>query len=922
MIICDSRFPRYFTFREDALYCEDRIIRHIEPAASYQLELQRLNNFTIEQCFIDNRRLHFYHAVGKNNPSDIRFFVRAVVYPGQNSTDICTKSYIETEVSRILTDILDALEILRISKPDTDCNHVFISFLQVLELDLDAMEKILIALYEKHVQRVRKSRVASAEIKFVCQCVQGLPRPIRVVLSSVSGFVTKFDVYQEMRDAMGIQKLTALTLPPGELHNQPVLSLYKTKESIQPKRYKAHLLGTTYIYDFPQILVMALKKQWLKYERISGAKSPSKMLHCAELILEGGKLVETYRPPGSNTIGMVAWKVEAFTPEYPEGRQFILVGNDITFNIGSFGPEEDELFFKASEYARVLGIPRVYISANSGARIGLAQEVLESFKIAWIDENAPSKGFEYLYLDESDYLLMKDSVNVTLVSHHGQSRYRIDAIIGKSHGLGVENLQGSGLIAGETSRAYRDIFTLTLVTCRSVGIGAYLVRLGQRAIQVESTPIILTGAGALNKVLGREVYSSNIQLGGTQIMHRNGVSHLVAANDLEGAIQMFNWMSYVSKKQNEPLPVLLSNDWIGRDIKVPIPTADSYDPRILLCGRTDDLGQWMDGFFDKDSFTETLSGWAKGVVVGRARLGGIPIGAICVETRSTEQTTLADPANQNSTEHVEIQAGQVWYPNSAFKTAQAIRDFNYGEQLPLIIFANWRGFSGGQGDMFKEILKFGADIVDSLREYRQPVFIYLIGELRGGAWVVLDPSINPEMMEMYCSENSRGGVLEPEGVVEIKFRKPQLLKTIERLDRVYKELKLEPHLDNNQPQKLKEREDRILSVYSQVSVEFADLHDRPGRMQAKKVVEKIIPWTHSRTHFYWRLLLRVSEQKVIREISKADETIAWKAARDLVAQWFTEDISAKSSKETQDQDRVQWLNSDTSLIFSKISQLQ
>jgi acetyl-CoA carboxylase / biotin carboxylase 1 len=45
-----------------------------------------------------------------------------------------------------------------------------------------------------------------------------------------------------------------------------------------------------------------------------------------------------------------------------------------------------------------------------------------------------------------------------------------------------------------------------------------------------------------------------------------------------------------------------------------------------------------------------------------------------------------------------MEAGQVWYPNSAHKTAQAIFDFNR-EQLPLLIFANWRGFSGGQQDM-------------------------------------------------------------------------------------------------------------------------------------------------------------------------------------------------------------------------------
>ena len=38
------------------------------------------------------------------------------------------------------------------------------------------------------------------------------------------------------------------------------------------------------------------------------------------------------------------------------------------------------------------------------------------------------------------------------------------------------------------------------VTCRALGIGAYLVRLGQRVIQVENSHIILTGATALNKV--------------------------------------------------------------------------------------------------------------------------------------------------------------------------------------------------------------------------------------------------------------------------------------------------------------------------------------------------------------------------------------------------------------------------------------
>ena len=71
---------------------------------------------------------------------------------------------------------------------------------------------------------------------------------------------------------------------------------------------------------------------------------------------------------------------------------------------------------------------------------------------------------------------------------------------GASEGLGVENLRGSGMIAGESSQAYNEIPTISYVTCRTIGIGAYLVRLGQRTIQHEQSHIILTGAGALNKV--------------------------------------------------------------------------------------------------------------------------------------------------------------------------------------------------------------------------------------------------------------------------------------------------------------------------------------------------------------------------------------------------------------------------------------
>jgi len=125
--------------------------------------------------------------------------------------------------------------------------------------------------------------------------------------------------------------------------------------------------------------------------------------------------------------------VKLLTPEYPNGRQIILIANDITYEGGSFGPSsdlcffffsllscaecsfckgEDALFKQASQLAREEGIPRLYVSANAGARIGLADEMLREFQVAWKDEQDPSKGFDYLFLSPEAATRLKNSVKV------------------------------------------------------------------------------------------------------------------------------------------------------------------------------------------------------------------------------------------------------------------------------------------------------------------------------------------------------------------------------------------------------------------------------------------------------------------------------------------------------------------------------
>lgn len=46
---------------------------------------------------------------------------------------------------------------------------------------------------------------------------------------------------------------------------------------------------------------------------------------------------------------MVVWRCKVQTHEYPMGRSFILVANDITHIGGSFSPEEDDVYEKVTK---------------------------------------------------------------------------------------------------------------------------------------------------------------------------------------------------------------------------------------------------------------------------------------------------------------------------------------------------------------------------------------------------------------------------------------------------------------------------------------------------------------------------------------------------------------------------------------------
>lgn len=185
--------------------------------------------------------------------------------------------------------------------------------------------------------------------------------------------------------------------------------------------------------------------------------------------------------------------------------------------------------------------------------------------------------------------------------------------------------------------------------------------------------------------------------------------------------------------------------------------------------------------------------------------------------------------------------------------------------------------------MYGEILKYGAQIVDALVDYKHPIFVYIPpnGELRGGSWVVVDPVINKNKMEMYADTQSRGGILEPPGIVEVKYRKPQQLEAMRRCDDKLKEL--DPVKDAEQ---IATRETQLLPLYTSIAEHFADLHDRAERMKQVGVIRQALEWKNARRFFYWRVKRRVLEDHLAGKMQGADSRFSYATALEQIQQWL------------------------------------
>ncbi|KAM0679388.1 acetyl-coenzyme-A carboxylase [Binucleata daphniae] len=417
-----------------------------------------------------------------------------------------------------------------------------------------------------------------------------------------------------------------------------------------------------------------------------------------------------------------------------DSMQFIVIMNDISVYNGSFSMEEDIFYTLMIREASTDNMPFVNISCNSGARIGLYDDVKQN-----------------IVLTKEGYFI-KQIGGILQNQGTGDVCSKTVSVYGNET-TGSENLSYSGLIAKETCFAYNKTLVISYVTGISVGIGAYVNKLGQRIIQKHDSAIILTGFQAINTLLQTSKYKNNCEIGGKEIMTKNGNSHLIVQNDYEGVCEIIAWIDYFYNSRTKKYK---STDKSSKKIDcVKEHDKTSYFLQMYENTKVKDENQAeneiIERIIDQNTFKEYKKEYAKNILIGRGKINGISIGIISSysETEKTCKNVLNVEASN--------------------KIAQSISDFDK-EGLDILILANYKGFSGDQEEMKNNILREGSLIVEKLAVCRTKVLIYVVphGEVRGGSWVVFDKKINPNI-KIAAHPYSEIGILQPDALSKLKF---------------------------------------------------------------------------------------------------------------------------------------------------------
>jgi acetyl-CoA carboxylase carboxyltransferase component len=316
--------------------------------------------------------------------------------------------------------------------------------------------------------------------------------------------------------------------------------------------------------------------------------------------------------------------------------------------------------------------------------------------------------------------------------------------------IGINDSGGARIQEGVRSLAgYADIFERNILASGVIpqisaifgpcaGGAVYSPALTDFIVMSEKTSyMFVTGPKVTRTVTGEDI--SEDDLGGPYIhSSKSGVTHFVSENEEEGMMLIRKLLSYLPSNNLEDPPLSDCQDPINRKEDtlneiIPEDPNKPYDVKNIIYGMV-----------DEGEFLEVQQEFARNMVIGFARMNGMPVGIV---------------ANQP------LYLAGVLDIDGSRKAARFVR-FCDAFNIPIITLVDVPGFLPGSGQEYGGIIIHGAKLMYAYGEATVPKVTVTLRKSYGGAHCVMSSKqlrgdIN------YAWPSAEIAVMGPAGAIEI-----------------------------------------------------------------------------------------------------------------------------------------------------------
>jgi propionyl-CoA carboxylase beta chain len=320
--------------------------------------------------------------------------------------------------------------------------------------------------------------------------------------------------------------------------------------------------------------------------------------------------------------------------------------------------------------------------------------------------------------------------------------------------IGLNDSGGARIQEGVASLAgYADIFLrntlasgvvpqISAIMGPCAGGAVYSPAITDFVVMVEdSSYMFLTGPDVIRTVMHEEVTAQD--LGGAAVHNaRSGVAHFATADDRACIALVRELMSFLPSNNKEDPPRLEPSD----DPERADEAIDDIVPRDP--NKSYDIVRLIEGVVDHGQFLQVHERFARNIVVGFARLHGMPVGIVA-----------------NQPEHL---AGTLDI-DASVKGARFVR-FCDAFNIPLVVFEDVPGFLPGTAQEFGGIIKHGAKLLYAFAEATVPKLNVITRKAYGGAYCVM-ASKHIRTDANFAYPGAEIAVMGPEGAVNVLYRR-------------------------------------------------------------------------------------------------------------------------------------------------------